>query len=1114
MTDKKEGNNILISKLDGFIRRYYKNLLIRGSIWFVAGAVSIFLISSALEYFGHFGIGTRTVLFYAFLLFSLAVLVRFVVIPLLKLYNLGERIDYKQAARIVGDHFPEISDKLLNTLQLSEAASNSDNALLQAAISQKTESLKPVPFQQAIDLRSNLKYVKYAAAPLLILILVILVAPGFSDSSKRLVQYNKEFVPEAPFEFVLSNKDLNGIQQEDFDVELITKGKVVPSEVYIDIDGYSFKMKSDQSGQFRHTIKRLSSDLNFRFEAEGFNSKWFTLNVLQKPSVLDFTAFLDYPSYTGLKDQSMKNTVDFQIPAGTTIRWEFNARNTRFMKARFGGKERALDMQSDRFFLNLPFRDNQSVRVTGGNEVIRKGDSLQFNVQVIPDEFPAIEVEEKLDSNRTKVKYLIGDLNDDYGFSKLLFKYRFVKSVDPEKTKMGEQVQAIPVSRTVTVQNFYHYWNLDELNVQASDKIEYYFEVWDNDAVNGPKSSRSVSMTFEAPTIDQINALTEQKNEEIKSEITSSKKSLSDMDRKIKDLERKMTERKELTWEEKKEVKELLEEHKKLQDQLENIIQENKENNTRESEFKQQDEEIKNKQEELEELFNEVMDEEMKKLMDEIQKLMEQNNKEDLMQKLDQMKLSDKEISKQMDRMLEQLKQLQLEKKVNETVDKLEKLAEKQKELSEESKNDKKSKEDLLEKQEELNKEFDKIKEDLKDIDKKNKELEQPLNMDTKEQQKDHEGVQEQQQEGTKQLGKDKRDKASEQQQKASEGMKKMAKEMNQMMQSAMEQQQGEDYNKLREILENLVQVSKDQEALMEEFKTMRNYNPRYVELGQGQKKIKDDTKMIEDSLFSLSKRVKQVEHFVNKEIGKVNHHMGKTIAELGERRTNEVVMHQQYVMTSLNNLALMLGQSLEQMQQEMQSQKQGQGSCQNPGQNQKPGGAQSKGMQSMRQMQESLKKQLEEMHNGVQKGQKPGSKEFAEAAAMQAAIRKKLKDLQSQLEKEGKGKSLGNLGQTEEMMDDLEKDLYNKRMNSDVLKRQQEILTRLLEHEKAEREQEQDNKRKSNEGKDIKRDLPPSIEEYLKQKEKEQELLRSLPPDMNPYYKQKVREYFNSIND
>lgn len=98
--------------------------------------------------------------------------------------------------------------------------------------------------------------------------------------------------------------------------------------------------------------------------------------------------------------------------------------------------------------------------------------------------------------------------------------------------------------------------------------------------------------------------------------------------------------------------------------------------------------------------------------------------------------------------------------------------------------------------------------------------------------------------------------------------------------------------------------------------------------------------------------------------------------------------------------------------------------------------------------------------------------------------------------------------------MDDLEKDLYNKRMNSDVLKRQQEILTRLLEHEKAEREQEQDNKRKSNEGKDIKRDLPPSIEEYLKQKEKEQELLRSLPPDMNPYYKQKVREYFNSIND
>ena len=98
--------------------------------------------------------------------------------------------------------------------------------------------------------------------------------------------------------------------------------------------------------------------------------------------------------------------------------------------------------------------------------------------------------------------------------------------------------------------------------------------------------------------------------------------------------------------------------------------------------------------------------------------------------------------------------------------------------------------------------------------------------------------------------------------------------------------------------------------------------------------------------------------------------------------------------------------------------------------------------------------------------------------------------------------------------MDDLEKDLYNKRLSPAQMKKHRDILIRLLEHEKAEQEQEQDQKRKSNEGKELNRKMPPSIEEYLKEKEKEEELLQTLPPDLSPYYKKKVREYFKSLGE
>jgi len=1105
------GNEILLEKLDAFIRKYYKNRLIRGLIWFVAGATSLFFLTSFLEYIGNFSSSVRTVLFWVFMLFSVSVLIRFVVIPLLKLYHMGDRINHEQAAIIVGTHFPDIQDKLLNTLQLGKELAYHQSELLKAAITQKTSELKPVPFQQAIDFKSNLKYVKYAVFPLALLVLVILVAPGFSDSSKRIVNYNEEFVPKAPFDFVLESEELVGVQNEDFNLKLKTTGDVIPSEVYVDLDGYQFKMKSNGSGSFSHVIKRLSDDVKLRFQAEGFSSEDYLLKVLAKPTLLDYTAYIDYPNYTGLEDEELQNSTDLQVPVGTKIKWDFKARNTRFMNAVSADKLKKLLRKDDRFSLELPFLSNSVVKVSGGNDEVLRGDSLQFNVQVIPDDFPQIEMEERNDSTSSKIKYLLGEINDDYGFSQMLFKYRFIKSNDATKTAKGEQSQSIKINRSATVQSFYHYWDMSELNIEASDKIEYYFEVWDNDGVNGAKSARTVALLFEAPSLDKLNELTEKTNDQIKADLSESKKSIKEMNRDLLDLERKMTEKKELTWDEKKKINELLKQHQMMQQQMKQVVEQNKMNNTRESEFKKMDEEMLEKQKELEDLFEKVMDEEMKKLMDEIEKLMEQNKKDELMEKLEELEFSDKEMNKQMDRMLEQLKQLQLEKKVDETVQKLEKLAEKQKELSEETKDKAKDKEDLLKKQEELNKEFEKTKDDLKDINKKNKDLEKPLNLDTKKQEESQKKVEEDQKESSQQIQKNKRSNASQKQQDAAEEMKKMAKELDQMMDDAQEQQQGEDYNTLREILENLVQVSKDQEDLMQEFKTMRNYNPRYVELGQDQKKIKDDARMIEDSLLSLSKRVKQVEHFVNKEIGLVNSHMSKTLSELGERRTQGVVTHQQYVMTSLNNLALMLGQSLEQMQNQMKSQKPGSGSCNKPGgKNQKPGSGK---MKSMREMQESLKKQLEGMSKEMKSGgQKPGSKEFAEAAAMQAAIRKRMKDLKRQLDKEGKGSSLGDMGKTEKMMDDLENDLYNKRLNGQVLQRQQEILTRLLEHEKAERQQEKDNQRKSNEGSDIERELPPSIEEYLKQKEKEQELLRSLPPDLHPYYKKKVREYFNSM--
>jgi hypothetical protein len=156
----------------------------------------------------------------------------------------------------------------------------------------------------------------------------------------------------------------------------------------------------------------------------------------------------------------------------------------------------------------------------------------------------------------------------------------------------------------------------------------------------------------------------------------------------------------------------------------------------------------------------------------------------------------------------------------------------------------------------------------------------------------------------------------------------------------------------------------------------------------------------------------------------------------------------------------------------------------------------------------------MKDMKEGKKEG-KDGEKmseEFAKMAAEQAKLRKALKELQQQEQEQGKGSK--GLQEIADDMDKVETDLVNKRLNNETLKRQQDILTRLLEAEKAEREREYDEKRKSEEGKELKKRLPPNLEEYLQQRKAEIEEYKTVSPDVKPYYKKLINEYYKKAGN
>jgi len=1108
-----ENYTILIGKLDEFIRKYYKNRLVRGGIFFIALLTVFFLVIILSEYFGRFNTVTRTVIFYSYISLNVLILWQLILIPAFNLLKLGKIISHEEAAGIIGTHFPEINDKLLNTLQLKMLQDQNPEIsgdLIRASIDQKINKLRPVPFVLAIDIKQNLRYLRYALPPVIIIILILIISPRvITEPSERIVKYQTVYVPPAPFTITVLNEKLETFQQEDFLFEIKVEGTELPADLFLEMNGIQYRMEKKSPVMFHYKFRNVQETKRFYVLNDLFKSGRFELLVFPKPIVLSFEVALDYPSYTGKVDETIENTGDMIVPLGTMIRWKFFTRDTRNIFFRWGEENQKLDNESTNTFIFTGRALKSNIyAVVSANEFLRNSDSLTYTVSIIPDNYPTINIDQVRDSIFDKKIYFTGFIKDDYGFSRLTFNYQFDQEGKTSAEPANEFIVELPVSKLSNQQQFFHFFDLDSINIEPGTQIVYHFEIWDNDGINGSKVTRSQPMIFRAPTMDEIDKKTEEDSQKITEDLESSIQEAKDLQKKAEELSRKLIDKENIGWQEKQQIQDLLDEQKQLQEKVEKIQKENQVKSIQEQQYKQTDEELIRKQQRLEELFDEIMTDEMKKMFEELQKLMENVDKDKVNEMLEKLKTDNKDLEKQLDRNLELFKQLEFEKKLQESIDKLKDLAKKQEEQGAKSEQKNADAEQLKKEQDKLNEEFNQLREDLNVLEKKNKELQEPNPLENTDQAEEE--IQQQMQEGSEMLKMGKPSKASPAQRSASQSMKSMADQMEQMQSDMYSEELGESIEALREILENLIQLSFDQEELIGRTSEISTMDPQFPSVIEAQNRIKDDLVMVEDSLWALSKRQQMIEPFVTREIQDINLHVGKALGELTERRKGPAGENQQFVMTSVNNLALLLSEALEQMMKAMQMQCSGQCKKGSP----KPGKG-SSSMKSMREMQQKLNQQIQQMK---QNGNNPSksnesrnsadSEGFARMAAQQEAIRRMMEQYQGQMKEQG----MGNSKEMQEMMEQMEKtetELVNKIITQQTIDRLKDIETRLLKHERAELIREQEEKRESKEGKDINNRNPEDFKEYNKLQENEIELLRTMPPNLRPFYKQKVNQYF-----
>ena len=630
----------------------------------------------------------------------------------------------------------------------------SQAALIEASIEQRTLELSPLPFTQAVDFKENKRYLKYLFAPVLVLVAIFFInASIVREGANRIVQFDKQFASEAPFQFVLLNDELKGFQQEDIQIEMRLDGKTIPADAYLLMDGKQYKMLKAKEGQFNFTLRNVQKDFVFSFIANEFYSDEFQFDVIAKPILSGLKARLEYPAYTRKQPELIENTGDFNIPEGTKITWDLQVRNTQEAVIIFDSLAVPMERAKGEHY-------RYSKRITRAGKYFigllreedRVMDSIPYRLLVQADAYPSIQVEEKEDSTQLRTRYFVGDIADDYGFSSLRFHYKIVKSDDLTKVGNNRAID-LPVQTNRNNDQFYYVWDIKELNLQPGDKLEYFFEVYDNDGVNGAKRSISQVKMYEIETLGEIKKKVEENTDLIKKELEDALKETRQLNKELKKLQRKMLEKKTLNWEEEKDLQKLIDRQKELEKKIQEIKEKNKENNRNENEFSPLKEQLLNKQKELEKLFDELFPDGMKQMLEEMQRLLEEQNKDLLKDELEKMELNDKELDKQLDRMLEMYQRFEVEKKREEGLEKLEELAKEQEKLANETEQGKKSPEELKEKQDSLNKAFDDLQKEFEKTDSLNKNLENPLEFENPEE--EMEDIEEEMEKGSEELEKE-----------------------------------------------------------------------------------------------------------------------------------------------------------------------------------------------------------------------------------------------------------------------------------------------------------------------------------------------------------------------
>lgn len=1155
--------NEIISRLSAVRKKQNFLFVSNGLLKAISALLIIGFITVLVESFAYGNSSFRTFLAIVFMISGITFFGFYLLKPLLRFFGLYDYPNLNKIALSVGNHFPDLRDKLGNALQLvsliNNEKANTSSELAEAAFRAVYLESKEKDFNKIIDNSKTKKNIIFFLITATLTVGLTFGVPQLSEAFYRNVNYSSSFLPPAPFNIEIEPKKTHKLRGEPLIIKVIANGDApkkvklyIKEEQQMNFDEFELKLKDDNTYTFE--IPALKRSITFYGEANWLGTSILTstgkVNVTDRPVIRSISGKLVYPNYTNLTPKSF-NEQNGDIIALKGSRIDLNAFANKDLESASVIYESESIIETDsaeikktdtmkfrmridgrkatgRFFVSKNGTYHVKIKDIDGEE---NQEPIKYSIVTLEDAYPSIVLLEPTTDVQLSAQAILPlriSISDDYGFDKLILNYKLISSPYAVADKEFRQKE-LPIISSDLSQEIPYVWDLNELAITPEDQYEFYIEIFDNDIISGPKTAKTNTLTLRLPALSEVLDQTDRSQELIQAELSKALEEAEKLKREVDELNReilKNANKKEMTWESKKKADEILNKQKELKDKL-NKISESMEQNTQEMQKNNMlSEETLQKYMELQSLLKQVDTPELREMQRKMQDAMKKLSPEDMQKAMEEMKFSDEQIRKSIERSMKMLKRIQAEQKTDALKNQADKLKEEQDKITEEMNkagNDQKKLDDLANKQDYLKKEISKMEDELKKLEELMKEIgKQDMPMDDLKKASDELNAEEtkQQMENSKQnMKQQNKQNAQKNQQKASQNLQNFSDKMQEMRENMEEQSTQEAIRKMQKQISDLLEISQEQEELQQKTKNSSYNSTSVPEYAKTQSEQLNQLMSVAQEMINLSEKSFAVTPEMGNNVAKAMQSMQQAVNELAERRSNQASNSQNNSMSSLNK-------AISQMQSMVSQMQQGEGACSNPGgsgegQGQGNQMGLSQQMQQMAAQQQMLNQSLQQMSQQGQMGGGQGMSQEQRAQMerlkkQQGDAAKSAKDLANEQKKFANGDkdAAKKMDDIAKEMQEVVKDIESGNITEETLKRQERILSRLLDANKSINKRDFEKQRESKTAKSFRNESPESLDMSTEEGKKRtlRDLMKENKAKYSKDYEILINNYFEVL--